>query len=192
MLRRSNPGVIVTIAREHGSAGKRIGQLVAEKLGVPCYYKELTAMAAKESGLAKEFVSGINSDANAVMRELYLSTSAVQQAITAQDKAINHIANQGSCVIIGCAADYVLRGRENLVRVFIHAPKDYRVKKIMEMYGDSEQEGRKSIARSDAARSAYYKSISGQEWGDPHQYELSVDSSIGIEKTAELICEYLK
>lgn len=192
MLRRSNPGVIVTIAREHGSAGKRIGQLVAEKLGVPCYYKELTAMAAKESGLAKEFVSGINSDANAVMRELYLSTSAVQQAITAQDKAINHIANQGSCVIIGRAADYVLRGRENLVRVFIHAPKDYRVKKIMEMYGDSEQEGRKSIARSDAARSAYYKSISGQEWGDPHQYELSVDSSIGIEKTAELICEYLK
>lgn len=192
VLRQSSPGVIVTIAREHGSAGKRIGQLVAEKLGVPCYYKELTALAAKESGLAKEFVSGINSDANAVMRELYLSTSAVQQAITAQDKAINHIANQGSCVIIGRAADYVLRGRENLVRVFIHAPKDYRVKKVMEMYGDSEQEGRKSIARSDAARSAYYKSISGQEWGDPHQYELSVDSSIGIEKTAELICEYLK
>lgn len=192
MLRRSNPGVIVTIDREHGSAGKRIGQLVAEKLGVPCYYKELTALAAKESGLAREFVSGINSDANAVMRELYLSTSAVQQAITAQDKAINHIANQGSCVIIGRAADYVLRGRENLVRVFIHAPKGYRVKKVMEMYGDSEQEGRKSIARSDAARSAYYKSISGQEWGDPHQYELSVDSSIGIEKTAELICKYLK
>ncbi|MEH2933179.1 MATE family efflux transporter [Acutalibacter sp. JLR.KK004] len=190
-LRKSRPGVIVTIAREHGSAGKRVGQLVAEKLGVPCYYKELTALAAQESGLAKEFISGLNADENAVMRELYLSTSAVQQAITAQEKAIRMIADQGSCVIVGRAADHVLRGRENIVRVFIHAPKEYRVKKVMEMYGDTAQEGEKSIARSDMARSAYYKSISGQNWGDPHQYELSVDSSVGPERTAEVICQYL-
>ena len=190
-LQKSRPGVIVTIAREHGSAGKWIGQLVAEKLGVPCYYKELTALAAQESGLAKEFISGLNADENAVMRELYLSTSAVQQAITAQEKAIQMIADQGSCVIVGRAADYVLRGRENIVRVFIHAPKEYRVKKVMEMYGDTAQEGEKSIARSDMARSTYYKSISGQNWGDPHQYELSVDSSVGPERTAEVICQYL-
>lgn len=190
-LQKSRPGVIVTIAREHGSAGKRVGQLVAEKLGVPCYYKELTALAAQESGLAKEFISGLNADENAVMRELYLNTSAVQQAITAQEKAIRMIADQGSCVIVGRAADYVLRGREDLVRVFIHAPKEYRVKKVMEMYGDTAQEGEKSIARSDMARSTYYKSISGQDWGDPHQYELSVDSSVGPERTAELITKYI-
>ena len=71
----------------------------------------------------------------------------------------------GACVIVGRAADYVLRNRENVVRIFIHAPKDYRVKKVMEMYGDTEQEGRKSIARSDSARGTYYKSISGHEWG---------------------------
>lgn len=165
---------------------------MAEKLNVPCYYKELTALAAQESGLAKEFVSGINSDENAVIRELYLGTNAVQQAIAAQDKAINHIADQGSCVIVGRAADYVLRDRPELVRVFIHALKDYRVKKVMEMYGDSEPEGKRSIARSDAARGAYYKSVSGQNWGDPHQYELSLDSSIGVEKAASLIFEYLK
>ncbi len=188
VLRPSRPGVIITIAREHGSAGKRVGQLVAEKLGIPCYYKEMTALAAQESGLAKEFIDRINSDENAVMRELYLSTSAVQQAVIAQDKAINLIADKGSCVIVGRAADYVLRNRENVVRIFIHAPKEYRVKKVMEMYGDTEQEGRKSIARSDSARGSYYKSISGHTWGDPHQYELSVDSSIGPEKTAELIC----
>ena len=151
----------------------------------------MTALAAQESGLAKEFISGINSDENAVMRELYLSTSAVQQAVIAQDKAINMIADAGSCVIVGRAADYVLRNRENVVRIFIHAPKKYRVKKVMEMYGDTEQEGRKSIARSDGARGNYYKSISGHTWGDPHQYELSVDSSIGPEKTAELIYGYV-
>ncbi len=190
-LKASRPGPIITIAREHGSAGKRAGQLVAERLGVSCYYKELTALAAQESGLAKEFISGLNADENAIMRDLYLSTSAVQQAITAQEKAIRMIADQGSCVIVGRAADYVLRERENLVRVFIHAPKDYRIKKVMEMYGDTVQEGEKSIARSDAARSAYYKSISGQDWGDPHHYELSVDSSIGAERAAEVICKYL-
>ena len=80
------------------------------------------------------------------MRELYLSTSAVQQAVIAQAKAINMIADQGSCVIIGRAADYVLRNRENVVRIFIHAPKDYRVKKVMEMYGDTEQEGKRALS----------------------------------------------
>ena len=184
--------MIITIAREHGTAGKRIGQMVAQKLGVPCYYKEMTALAAQESGLSKEFISGINSDENAVMRELYLSTSVVQQAIAAQDQAINMIADKGSCVIVGRAADHVLRDRDNVVRVFIHAPKDYRMQKVMEMYGDRPAEAKKSIARSDAARSAYYESISGHAWGDPHQYELSVDSSIGPEKTAELICGYIR
>lgn len=191
VLRRSRPGVIITIAREHGTAGKHIGQLVAQQLGIPCYYKEMTALAAQESGLAKEFISGLHSDENAVMRELYLSTSAVRQAVLAQEKAINLIADQGSCVIVGRAADYVLRNRPDLVRIFLHAPRAYRVQKVMEMYGDTEQEGKKSIARSDTARSAYYKSISGHEWGDPHQYELSIDTSLGPTQTAALICAYL-
>ena len=192
VLQPSRPGVILTIAREHGTAGKQIGQMVAKELGIPCYYKEMTALAAQESGLAKEFISGINSDENAVMRELYLSTSAVRQAVLAQEKAINMIADMGSCVIVGRAADYVLRNRENVVRVFIHAPKEYRVKMVMKMYGDTEQEGRRSIARSDSARGTYYKNISGCEWGDAHQYELTVDSSIGAEKAAGLICDYIK
>ena len=192
VLQPSRPGVILTIAREHGTAGKRIGQMVAKELGIPCYYKEMTALAAQESGLAREFISGINSDENAVMRELYLSTSAVRQAVLAQERAINMIADMGSCVIVGRAADYVLRNRENVVRVFIHAPKEYRVKMVMKMYGDTEQEGRRSIARSDSARGTYYKNISGCEWGDAHQYELTVDSSIGAEKAAGLICDYIR
>lgn len=190
-IQPSRQGAIITIAREHGSAGKRIGQLVAQRLNIPCYYKELVAVAAQESGLAQEFISGINSEENAVMRELYLSTDPVKRAIAAQEAAIRKIAEAGSCVIVGRAADHVLRGRNNVVRVFIHAPKAYRVKKVMEMYGDTEAEGRKSIARSDAARGAYYKSISGHEWGDPHGYELCIDASIGENAAASLICDYI-
>lgn len=185
-------GVIVTISREHGSAGKRVGQLAAKKLGIPCYYKEMIAVAARESGLEEAFISGINSDENAVMRELYLSSNAVQNAITAQDRAIRGIAERGSCVIVGRSADYVLRNHKNIVRVFISAPKEYRVKKIMEMYGDSEEQALKSLERSDAVRKSYYESISGRKWGDSHGYELCVDSSIGVEETAEFVTAYIR
>lgn len=108
-IQASSPGVIITIAREHGTAGKYIGQLAAKKLNIPCYYKEMTAIAA-------------------------------------QDKVIKKIAEAGSCVIVGRSADYVLRHNKNLVRVFIYAPKEYRVRNVIEMYGD------------------------------PHQYELCMDS----------------
>ena len=188
----TKPGVVVTISREHGSAGKCIGQLLAQKLGIPCYYKEMIAVAAQESGLAEEFISNLNSDENAVMRELYLSTNVVQDAITAQDRAIRKIADAGSCVIVGRSADYVLRNYKNIVRIFITAPKEYRMNKVMEMYGDSKEQAKKSIERSDMARSSYYKSITNKKWGDSHGYELCVDSSIGVEATANLILAYVK
>ena len=105
------------------------------------------------------------------MRELYLSTDVVKDAIIAQEKVINMIADKGSCVIVGRAADYVLRDRDNIVRIFIHAPKDYRTTKVMEMYGDTKEQAARSVARSDAARSAYYKNISGRKWGDPRNYD---------------------
>ena len=190
-IQPSRQGAIITIAREHGSAGKRIGQLVAQRLNVPCYYKELVAIAAQESGLAREFISGINSDENAAMRELYLTTDPVKRAIAAQEKAIRKIADAGSCVLIGRSADYVLRNYNDVVRIFIHAPKSYREKKVMEMYGDSPEAAQKSIARSDVARATYYKSVSGREWGDPHGYELCIDASIGEDAAANLICDYI-
>lgn len=191
-IRPSRQGAILTIAREHGSAGKRIGQLAAERLDIPCYYKELVAVAAQESGLAQEFISGIHSDENAVMRELYLTADPVKRAVAAQEKAIRHIADAGSCVIIGRSADYVLRNHPDVVRIFLYAPKSYRIEKVMQMYGDSPEAAKKSIARSDAARSAYYKSVSGKEWGDPHSYELCIDASVGEDAAADLICSYIR
>lgn len=191
-IQPSRAGVIVTISREHGSAGKRIGQLLAEMLQVPCYYKEVTALAAQESGLAAEFISNLNKNSPDRLRELYLSTKIVQQAVIAQDKIIRKIADSGSCVIVGRAADHVLREHKDVVRIFIHAPKDYRVKKIMEMYGDTEQEARKNLEHSDAARSNYYLSVTGLPWAHSNNYELSIDSSIGEAACAELIFDYLK
>lgn len=192
VIRPSHRGVIVTIAREHGSCGKRIARLVAERMGVACYYKEMTALAAQEIGLDRRFVSDINENAPEALRSLYLSTDVVQQAIVAQEQIIRRIADSGSCVIVGRAADCVLSDYPDVVRVFIHAPREYRVKKVMEMYGDTEDEAQRSIARSDAARASYYNSISGDEWGDPHGYHLCIDSSCGVDAAAGMICDYIK
>jgi cytidylate kinase len=190
-LKKSHKGVIITIARQHGSQGKYIGELVAKQLDIPYYCKEMTAIAAKESGLDKEFISDLHLNSPATLNDLYLSTSPVQYAIQAQDRVIKEIANQGSCVIVGRAADYVLRDNKDLVRIFIYAPKDYRVSNIMEMYNDTKQEAIKNVEKSDKTRSNYYKTISGLEWGKIENYDLCIDSSVGKEECARIICEYV-
>lgn len=189
----SHPGVIITISRQHGSAGKEIGKLVAERLKIPYYYKEMLAVAAEKSGLSEGYLNKLNTrDEEGIMRDLYLGSSPAEYAMEAQRQAIQEIAKHGSCVIVGRAADYVLRKNKRVLRVFISAPEEYRVKKLNEMYGDKPAEARKAIKRSDTNRASYYKMISGLEWGKRENYDLCLDSSIGNEATAKLIVEYAK
>lgn len=190
-LQSSKPGVIITIARQHGSAGKQIGKLVAQRLGIPFYYKEMIALAAHESGLDAEFISDIHKNSPDLLRDLYLSTGAVCRAIDAQKKIIQRIADNGSCVIVGRAAGYVLRDYGNVVRVFIHAPVKYRMRHVMEIYGDTPAEAKRNIRRSDKARGAYYHHISGKHWNDGKNYRLVLDSSVGIDKTVDTIVNYI-
>ncbi len=185
----SHEGVIITISRTHGSQGKAIGEIVAKKLGIPYYYKEIEALAARESGLDKEFVSNINE--RDALHDLYLTTTPVKYAITAQEKVIKMIASKGSCVLVGRAADYVLRDNKNLIRIFIYAPIEYRIKKVMEMYKDTKANAKKNILKSDKNRASYYELISNQTFGNPLNYDLCIDSSIGKEKTAEVIIDYI-
>ena len=85
----------------------------------------------------------------------------------------------------------MLRDYDNVVRVFIHAPRKYRAKRVMEMYGDSLKEAKRNIHRTDKTRAAYYRHISGRRWADGRHYHLSVDSSVGVQETAELILAYV-
>ena len=192
VIQKSRPGVIIAIAREHGSSGKQIGKLVAEKLNIPFYYKEMTEIAARESGLDKEFISDINKNSPRKLHNLYFSSKAVQHAIVAQHKIIEKIADNGSCVIVGRAADYILKDYDNVVRIFIYAPLEYRIGRVMEVYGDTREAAKANIRRSDNARAAYYKNISGLMWGDKNRYDLTIDSSVGLEASADIILEYLK
>lgn len=191
VIKPSSKGVIITIAREHGSSGKQIGKLVAERLGIPFYYKEMTALAAQGSGLDKEFISDINVNSPSVLHDLYMSTHVVQQAVAAQDKIIKKIADSGSCVIVGRSADYVLRNYPDVLRIFIYASDEVKIRRVCEEYGDDPQTAERNIRQADSARAAYYKNISGRTWGDRRNYDLLIDSSSGVEKCAEMICGFI-
>ena len=192
VIQPSRPGVILTIAREHGSSGKEIGRQVAQRLGIPFYYKEMTALAAQESGMDREFISGLNRNAPKALYNLYLSTKVVRLAVVAQHKIIERIAENGSCVIVGRAADYVLQNRQNVVKIFVHASVAYRIGRAMEVYGDTREEAEENIRRSDKARASYYRHISGKRWGAPANYDLVVDSSQGVQQAVEAILQYLE
>lgn len=191
IIQPSRPGVIITIARQHGSSGKEIGRHIAKKLGIPFYYKEMTALAAQESNLDKEFISNINKNAPRILYNLYLSTKVVRLAVTAQHKIIEKIAENGSCVIVGRAADYVLKDHQEVICVFVHAPKGYRVGRVMEVYGDTREEAEDNIKRADKARAAYYHHIFGKRWGDQRNYDLVIDSSCGVEQASEKIIDFI-
>ena len=192
VLKQSTPGIIITIAREHGSGGKQIGKLLAKKLNIPFYCKEIMLLAAEESGLDTEFITTIDDNSPNFLPSLYLGSNVVQQAIVAQDKIIRKIANQGSCIIVGRAADYVLRDYDNVIKIFIYANSEFKTKRIMELYNDTIEEAKKYIKRSDEKRSSYYNNVSGLTWGSKDNYDLLIDSSIGINETVELIYTYIK
>lgn len=89
---------------------------------------------------------------------------------------------------MGRASDYILREFENTINIFSHAPKEIRIKNIMEMYGDDEKVATENVKKSDYARSSYYQNITGKKWGNPHNYTLTIDSSIGVDVCVEQIC----
>lgn len=95
-------------------------------------------------------------------------------------------------MIVGRAADYVLRNNKNVIRIFIYAPEEYRVNSIMEMYGDSNSEAKRNINKSDKNRASYYKIISNKTFGDVNNYDLCIDSLIGVDKVTEVICDFIR
>ena len=187
-IKESTPGLIITISREHGSKGKQIGKMVAEKLNIPFYYKEMIAMAAKESGLDEEFISNMNTNGPNVLYDLYLSTDVIKQAVIAQEKIIRKIADNGACVIVGRASDYILRDYDKVINIFIYGPLDFRINNIMEMYNDDLNSATEHVKKSDYSRSLYYRNISGKKWNDPKNYTMCIDSSIGLDLCVEQIC----
>ncbi len=199
--------LIITIGREFGSGGREIARKVAEKLGIKMYDKELISMIAKSSGMSEDVLHEV--DETAVNSFLYaLSSGAfsgmpiVNTGVTSlpiTDKAfincsniIKELAEKESCVIVGRCAESVLKGRKNLLTVFVHANTEQRIDRICEHENISRDAAASVIKRADKKRAAYHNYYSDTRWGARSAYDLCINSRIGTETAAEIIVEAAK
>lgn len=191
---------IITISREFGSGGRTIGRQLAERLGVPCYDKELIEKLAEQTGLAKKYIEEQGEYAPSAHPFSYAFVGRSLNGLSVSDylwneqrKKIQEIAEKESCVIVGRCADYILRERKDVLNLFIHAPEPDRAKRIVEVYGETETEPKKRLREKDKKRAINYKYYTEQEWGRAANYHLTLDSSeFGIEGCVNLIYNILQ
>jgi len=193
--------VIITIAREFGSGGHEIGEIIAKELGISFYDTKLIDLSAAESGLTPEYVKEHEQKlANSLLFDLYEQNYAyvneemppLDTLFMIQSKIIRDISEKESCVIVGRCADYVLKSNPNCFNTFIHADKKYRIKRIINDYGIAPNMAEKELERKDRDRTNYCKHYTHRIWGMASNYNLAIDSSLfGPEKSAMLIIEAL-
>lgn len=178
--------LIISISREHGTNGKEIGKIVAQKLNIPFYDKE----EIKEFAIKNNLINDNCSDEE--IYDNFLSLDVSKEAIINQTKVIKKIANISNVVIIGRSADYILRENKNLIKIFIYASMDYKIENVMKNYGDNEKQAKNHILDSNKSRSNYYSAIANRNWGDKNNYDLCIDARIGNENVVKIICDYVK
>lgn len=199
--------LVITIGRQFGSGGRKVGRLLAEKLDIPYYDKELLAEAAKDSGICQEIFE--NHDEKPTRSLLFSLVTGVQmhgdpgsmymdmplnhRIFLAQFDAIRRIASEGPCVIVGRCADYVLRDKPNAVSVFVKADIRQRVERAVSLYGVDPARAEETVRKADKQRASYYNYYATATWGDVNNYDLCVDTGkLGIDGTVELIEQYLR
>ena len=195
---------IITISREFGSGGRTIGREVANRLGIPFYEKELVDQIALESGFAPKFVEEHGEHAPGMSRLSYafahqgipgvmngLSTADFLWSI--QCSVILQLADQGPCVIVGRNADYILKDRNDVLDVYIHADKEYRADRIVRLYGESEKSPMTRLAEKDKRRQINYQHYTGRTWGTAQNYDICLNSGkLGIENCVDIIVNLYK
>ncbi len=197
---------IVTISRQFGSGGREIGKKIADSLGIEFYDKELISLASKESGFCENvFEKADEAPSNSFLYSLVMGSNPMSslffrnddlltndKLFSIQSKVIKNIANEKSCVIVGRCSDYILREEKNLTRVYFHADMDFRVKRTMELYKQSEKDANASILKADKKRNNYYNYYTGNEWTDLKNYDIIINTSkIGVENSVKAVINYV-
>lgn len=199
--------VVITIARQYGSGGKTIGEMLADRIGVHFYNKELMKLASEDSGISEALF--VNADEKVKNTRLFKIAQNVYSGelippesddftstdnlFNYQAKIIRKLAEEESCVIVGRCADFVLKDYDNVLSVFVHAPHDFCMEQAAKKHSMSARELDKFIQKTDKHRAEYYKYHTGREWTDARNYDLCLDSSkLGFERCVEEIIAYMK
>ncbi len=193
--------ICIVIGRQYGSGGHDIGKLLAERLSFDFYDKYIIQMAAGSTGYTPKYISEreekmTNSLIFDMINQMYVYSqehTAPQDAIfEAEASVVKEASQKSNCVIVGRCADYILRERRECLKVYLYAPIEFRVKRIMETEGLSEKEARKKIQQMDRQRAEHYRYYTHQIWGMASNYQLCIDTSLGMEHTENMILEMLE
>ncbi|RPF49099.1 cytidylate kinase [Hydrogenoanaerobacterium saccharovorans] len=197
---------IITISRQFGSGGRTIGKMLAERLNIPFYDKELISLAAKESGFDEDVFK--NADESASSSLLYslslgMYSSAAGRAdglsgmtlndriYVFQSKVIRDIAAKGSCVIVGRCADYILADNPDAIHVFVHSDMRSRLKRVIERYNIPAEKAEQLVLKTDKRRATYHDYYASYKWGRAENYHLALNSDfIGLDNAAEVIAAF--
>ena len=187
--------MIITIGRQHGSQGHEIAHKLAEELGIPCYSKEIIDEAVANSPFSKEIFDSYDERrvASYIMPAphfggIHQGFQLNMEVANAQFEAVRSLADKGDGIFVGRCADYILRSRPDLLRVFIRSDMKHRVETVMARRDLDEEGAKKLIKQVDKDRSSYYRYYTDQIWGDAAYYDLVIDSRpLGIEGTARVI-----
>ena len=199
---------VITIGRELGSGGRTVGKEVARLLQIPYYDRELIDEAAKESGLSSDFIENNEQEIpssflyNLAMGNSYTygmlglggtnSVPLTMQVFLAQQKVIQKYA-ASPCVIVGRCADFILRERHDLLKVFIYASMEDRIKRAVDEYGYSQKKALDVITKSDKGRARHYATFTEWDWSDRRNYDMMLNAAaLGVDTAAQMICEAAK
>ena len=191
--------IVINIGRQFGCGGLEVARVLGQKLGIPVYDNELITKAAQESGFSAALFKesdetrtsfsfrnwfGVNSSND------YTSQGGLFKI---QSDTIKSIAEQGSAIIVGRCADYILRGNKNTLSVFLTASEESRIERISRREGISKEKAEEMLKKKDKERADYYNYYTFGNWGVASTYDLCLDSSkIGIEGTADLIIDFAR
>ena len=195
--------IVITIARQFGSGGREIGETVAKLLGIPLYDKELIKDAAAKGNLNEEVLRRTDeSAANSLLYTLAMGSNVVgttmhfgykmpinDKLFILQSEVIKEYAKNGSCVIIGRCADYVLREEPNVFRIFVYGDLEHRKTRVAARHPEIKSSQIVDVInKTDRRRASYYNFYTGNKWGKYDNYDIAINSStLGIEGTAEMI-----
>ena len=187
---------VITVSREYGSGGRLIARKLADELGIGYYDGELLSLVAKESGYTEDFVRRNDQrKTQSLLYHLYIGSQilpASDMIFIAQSRVIKDLYAKESCVIVGRCADYVLRGYDGVINVFVTAPLESRIARVRDEYGEQAENYSLYIKKKDKNRIAYYNYFADDAWGKVQTYDISVNSDIGIDRSADILTEYIR
>lgn len=188
--------IVVTISREYGSGGRYIGKLVAKTLGIKLYDKEFITQIAQETGFSEEYIEGHEQKRNTLANlnnGYYAGLNNADALFLQEAEWIKKIADKESCVMIGRCADFILKDRENVLKVFIYSDMEDKIKRATEIYGLQKEKAEREIKRINKLRANHYKYYTEKEWNHPENYDICLNSdTLGVEKAAEMICNIIQ